>query len=382
MLHSTLRLLRSLLCWSTIGLAASLLLLALGCGPSASGDNKKGDGGSSDDAIALDGQIQPDGSKTDAGIEGCDPQNFVLVQDPPPEVFLVVDRSGSMLDEGSTAGMTKWDELVSAVEIVTQQFESQIQFGLLMYPSGSECSTSGPQVQVSLYNRLAISHFLGEANPAGGTPTAAALTNAAHALDDLGQTGSQRFLILATDGGPNCNYFLNANPTCSCNLTDQAYCCTNHPAGVCYLGQYCLDDTGAVTVILDLQALGVDTFVIGLAGTSQYAETLDGMAVAGGRPQAGPPSYYEASDQAALTAALTDIAGSVISCRIDLAQPPDLPDYVRIYMDGSEIPRDQDNGWTYTDSSHTAIEFMGAACDALKDGQEHDIIATFACTVD
>lgn len=371
---------------------ASFLVMALGvgCGPSNQSGSKDDDAGTENDGTTADdgsthtdGMVWPDSQPGEAGMQGCDPQNFVLEQAPPPEVFLVVDRSGSMLEDGSSQGLTKWDELMEAVALVTDQFQSQIQFGLLMYPTGDECATSGPQVQVGLFNKIAIDTELGATTPNGGTPTAAAITNAAHALEYLGENGSQKFLILATDGGPNCNYFLSADPSCSCNLTDQNYCCTNYPEGECFFGQYCLDDQNTTTVIETLHSTdGVDTFVIGLAGTAQFAETLNSMANAGGRPQAGPPNYFDASDQASLVTALTAIAGSVISCRIELDEAPDAPDYVHIYIDGGEVPRDSNDGWNYTDSTNTAIELYGSYCDMLKDGEEHDLTATFACEVD
>ncbi len=361
---------------------------ATACGPSPGGSGAadsgtSGDGGAGDAAVIVDGAPGSDASTTaDSGMQGCNPQDFVLQKAPPPLVYLVVDRSGSMLEPGSAPPATKWDELVAAMDAVLTQFEDQIQFGLLMYPTGDECATSGPQVQVTLGNRLAVLTHLNEAEPAGGTPTAAALTNAAHALEALSNTESERFLILATDGGPNCNYSLSADPSCQCNLSDQEYCCTNYPSGECYFGQYCLDDAHTAEVIDGLHQNGIDTFVIGLAGTAQYAEALDAMADAGGRAQAGPTHYYDAADQAALTAALTDIAGSVISCRIELEEAPQYPDLVHVYMDGSEVARDPANGWDYTDSSNTAIELYGEACEWLKDGDDHVITATFACEVE
>ena len=371
------------------GLVFSIAVISLtgSCGPS-SNSGKGSDGSVTGDGEIGDGSIHTDGTAVEAGnheagIEGCDPKDFVLQQAPPPHVFLVVDKSGSMLEAGSDPQKTKWEELITAVEAVLTQFEGQIQFGLLMYPAGNACGTSGPQVQVALYNKLGVLHFLNDTAPAGGTPTAAAVTNAAHALDALEDNGANKFVILATDGGPNCNYGLSADPQCSCNLTDQNYCCTNYPNGECFFGQYCLDDAHTASVIGDLHnTSAIDTFVIGLAGTAEYAEALNAMADAGGRAQSGPVHYYDASDQTALTNAMTDIAGSVISCRIDLDEPPDAPDYVRIYMDGTQVPRDPNNGWDYTDDSHMAIELYGDACETLKSGDDHVITATFACNVE
>ena len=121
------------------------------------------------------------------GIEGCNPENFTLLQAPPPEVMLVINRSGSMLEQGSTAGVTKWDELEAAVNFLSQPVRRiQSTSGCSMYPTGGECSTSGPQVGVGATNAEArCSTTSPGPTPAGGTPTAAALVNAGVVHDDL-----------------------------------------------------------------------------------------------------------------------------------------------------------------------------------------------------
>jgi len=371
-----------------IGLVAGILMsFALGCGPTGSGD---GDGGGLDDGSALtdvvdpgDGGVWWDGGGGD-GMVGCDPRNFVLQQAPPAEVYLVIDRSGSMSEPSATPGLTKWEELNVALDTALTQFESVIKFGVLTYPADNECSTSGPQVGVALSNRQAILGELTAAVPAGGTPTAAALNNAASSLTDLGSVESPKVVILATDGGPNCNYFLSADPSCTCTHATPEYCCTNYPSP-CLFGYTCLDDDHSVSVISDLQAAGIDTVVIGLAGTSEYEALLNAMALAGGRPQVGGSTdYYPAGNQNEIIAALQAIAVSFISCEIVLEEPPDFPDLVHIYMDGVEVPWNpaQTDGWDYTNPSNIVIELFGAACDTLQDGDEHTLTATFACVVD
>jgi hypothetical protein len=318
------------------------------------------------------------------GIQGCDPQTFTLQQAPPAEVYLVIDRSGSMNDPGATPGMTKWEELNAAADLALTQYEATVHFGLLMYPTGDECNTSGPQVAVDVNNKQAIANQLTATVPAGGTPTAAALNNAAASLTALGSTESPKFIVLATDGGPNCNYFLAADPACSCNYAQPGYCCTNYPAS-CYFGSSCLDDQGTLDVITDLyDNLGIPTFVIGLAGTAEYESLLDAMAVAGGVPQqGGTTDYYAVTDEASLLQALQTIAVSVISCQIELEQAPEVPDGVTIYIDGQAVDRDptKTDGWDYTDPSYTTIELYGAACETLQDGEEHQVTATFECEI-
>jgi hypothetical protein len=312
-------------------------------------------------------------------MEGCDPRNFILQQAPPPAVMLVVDRSGSMLEPGST-GFSRWQELQNAMDVVLAQFASQIQFGLLMYPTGDQCQTPPAQLPPGLFHGAPILHYLSTAQPAGGTPTAAALRNAGQTLKDMAP-GQTHFMILATDGAPNCNY-LNQLP-CACSLSNSAYCCTNYP-GACTASQLCLDDDETLQVLIGLGTSGVETFVIGLDGTQEYVETLNAMALAGGRPQTGgATSYYAATNQTELTQALQSIAGSVLSCIIYLEEPPDFPDYVTIYVDGHEVPRDtsRQNGWDYTHPELTEIELFGQACETLQDGDPHQVTATFACVI-
>jgi len=289
-----------------------------------------------------------------------------------------------MAEQGSTAAVTRWKELQDAVDFVLQQFEASIDFGLLTFPADSMCKTSGPQVKIGPKNRKAILYNLGLATPAGGTPTAAALSNAARSLKDVGAKGSKKYLILATDGGPNCNYLLSATPACSCTQAAASYCCTNQPAA-CYAGHTCLDDAQTLQAIQDLHDKdGITTFVIGLEGSSEYKALLDAMAKAGGAPQTGgATSYYPAGSKTEIQTALQAIAVSVISCEIDLQKKPDYPDKVLVYLDGKLVPRDagKQDGWNYVDSSLTKIMLYGAACTKLQDGAKHALTATFACVV-
>ncbi len=373
-------------------IAATMLgTLWMACDDGETGSTtSSGTGGNGGTAGSTSGQggdgglIDFDSGSGSDGVTGCNPQNFTLQQAPPAEVYLVIDRSGSMNEQGSTVTVTKWDELNAAVDLALTQYEDLVRFGLLMYPSDDECATSGPQVGVADSNGEAIDYELNNTTPAGGTPTAAALNNAAASLSALGSVDSPKFVILATDGGPNCNYFLNADPSCACSYAAPDYCCTAYP-GECFFGYSCLDDNNTLDVINELHTnQAIDTFVIGLAGTAEYEQLLNAMAQAGGRPQqGGTTDYYSASNQAELQSALQTIAVSVISCEIVLEQAPEYPDGVQIYMDGELVEHDpaKQNGWDYTDSSNTTIMLYGAACDTLQDGEEHTLTATFECEV-
>ncbi len=358
-----------------------------GCGPSSpatdggnhvdAASSVDGGGNHTDAGPHIDATPQPD------GIEGCDPKDFTLQQNPRPQMYLVVDRSGSMNDPGSAPPATKWDELEAAVDWALGEFQGAIEFGLLAYPEGPECTTPGPQVLFDVNNKAAVMSEIESSVPAGGTPTAAALTNAASSLGALGAPDTPKFIILATDGGPNCNYFLSAQPSCGCTYASSPdYCCTSYP-GMCIYGNSCLDDDNTLGVITHLHDdLGIDTFVIGLPGTAEYVSLLDEMALAGGKPQiGGATDYYDVANQAELQSALETIAVSVISCTLVLDEAPEQPDEVRIYIDGILVPRDITDGWDYTDDTQLEIELHGASCGTLQDGDEHVVTATFACVV-
>jgi hypothetical protein len=366
-------------------LAVLVAAAVTACGPSGNA-RPGGDGGGRRDAATgpdsgdWDGPVY-DGQAGQDGIQGCDPKAFTLQQSPPAEVYLVVDRSGSMKELGANPALTKWQELNAAVEPVLTQFQGAINFGLLTYPTDAKCGVTGPQVKFGPHNRGAIMTHLSAQTPAGGTPTAAGLNNASDSLRALGTTGAQKLVILATDGGPNCNYFLSASPSCTCGLANAQYCCTNYPQSCS--NENCLDDAHVLQVITNLRTAGIDTVVVGLAGSGTYAPLLDQMALAGGRPNSGTTSYYATTNQAELQAALQAIAVSVISCEIDLHEAPEIPDGVKVYMDGVEVPRDTSHqlGWDYTDATHLKIKLFGASCQKLQDGQKHEVIATFPCVV-
>ena len=320
----------------------------------------------------------------EGGITGCKPRSFSLKQASPSKVYLVVDRSGSMLEKGTGSKVTKWAEMQLAVSEVLKQFQGTVELGLLMYPVNDRCNAGGPQVLLGKSKINAILYELGKATPSGGTPTGSALNNAAQALRDLGSVSASKYIVLVTDGGPNCNYFLSAATACTCTYASAKYCCTSYP-NTCYSGHTCLDETRTLKIIKDLHTKEkVSTFVIGLDGTAEYKTLLSEMAKAGGVPlTGGTVSYYPATDLSSLKSAFKTIVGSVISCEIKLDEKPKKPDFVRIFLDGKKVLRDtnKSDGWDYTDSTYLKIKLYGKACEGLQVGKDHKLTATFACEV-
>ena len=56
-----------------------------------------------------------------------------------PNVMIVLDRSGSMLES------RKWDNAVNATTRLTQAFQDQIRFGLMVFPYSGQCTVSTGQ---------------------------------------------------------------------------------------------------------------------------------------------------------------------------------------------------------------------------------------------
>src|SRR5262249_35085856 len=119
-----------------------------------------------------------------------------------------------------------------------------------------------------------------------GTPTALSLTFLG-TLNELNDPQREDFILLLTDGLPNCNpnNAKNCNVgMCTCTLNPTTACAPGQP--FCTLG--CLDDDGSVQAIRDLRdatkhAGGIRTIVVGFGSdTASGGDVLNAMAVAGG----------------------------------------------------------------------------------------------------
>ena len=165
--------------------------------------------------------------------------------------------------------------------------------------------------------------------PVGGTPTAATLTALKPELEGF---AGLTFVILATDGGANCdpNAVCDVD-TCTANLdgvtitqkTDAGTaavvcqpltppnCCVPPPLGAGNLD--CLDTQATTAAVAALKAAGIPVYVVGILGSAPYETMLDGLAQAGGTARATAPYYYrvDTADAQALTTALSEIAAKI-----------------------------------------------------------------------
>jgi hypothetical protein len=325
----------------------------------------------------------------DAGAPTCDSGNVCgcldldLVSDP-PNLYFMLDRSGSMNND------SKWSTVRTVVAQVITGLGPRARFGAAVFPDKIQdgCVAGGQVMQLSLGDAPAgapgptVEYFTASTDlPAiGGTPTALTLTNLTSLL--TGFTG-KTFVILATDGGPNCNAALScdASSCCSniegdpgCDLDGGPNCCAAANAQT-----NCLDTTASVKAIEALAAQNVLTYVIGLPESAPYEGVLNQMAQAGGTARPNPPYYYavDTADQAALAATLSSIAAKLTAtCTFTLSQAPPDPGMVNLYLDGKVIPQDPTNGWTL---SGQTVTLVGTACTAILDGDVLSLRVVAGC---
>lgn len=381
------------------------------------GDAGAGDaGGSSGSAAGARGGTLNLGGTGGTGAEagtgmggeggGCG-QTDLAAEPPAVSILLVVDKSSSMTGTPSGFSEDKWTALGTALGEALDAAQDKVAFGLDFYPFGDD---SDPNATVEMCDMPTsadilvpigagtstvplIVDALADYEPAGGTPTAAALARALEYFTngDGASIEGERYVLLATDGGPNCNPDLECEiDACTLNMDGLncggQNCCDAmlDPQGP----QSCLDEDEAVAQVTALADAGVKTFVVGIPGTSAYGDTLDAMAVAGQRenPDA-PPSYYRVESTGGtegLAEVLTSITSGVIrSCRLQLTSTPEDPDYeglLNVEIDGENVPQMGDGGWEVDRStSPPTIVLKGATCEAMESRGAEQVTITYGC---
>jgi hypothetical protein len=342
-------------------------------GASAAGGSAADAG--ADDALALDASGY------------CGNQFHKVISDP-PNLYFVFDVSSSMA-EMAGGGFSKYQLVEHSAVLMIETLGSLINVGAAVFPhnasAASPCQVGAEVFPVSPGDPK--SPMVGPTTegfiqattltPQGGTPTAATLTTLTPGLVALkGRT----IVILSTDGGPNCNAELSCgvdqcipNIEGICNPPSANCCAPNGLAGP----QGCIDHDATVAAVAALAAANVRVVVVGVPGSATYAAVLNDMAMAGGAPQPGPPSYYEVDDLTTLTQVFQGIAASYISCDIALQDPPADMSHTNVYFDGNLVLEDPQNGWTWKGIS--VISFVGAACQDLKAGKINQIHVVSGC---
>jgi hypothetical protein len=353
-----------------------------------------GTGGTSDSGLRI----------VDAAIDAnlCGDQEIPAISDP-PNLYFIVDRSGSMLELLPGSAKSKYENARIAISVMLRAVGHRVKYGAAVFPAFSNpdgCATGmevfpteagdPPYYATEGLNGPVLKDLLdrlGRYAPSGGTPTAATLEDRQATVFAL--SGKRTYVVLMTDGAPNCNVGLScAADQCIPNIEHQAIgttaceapvnCCDAKQVGEAGIG-YCVDDDDTAAAVADYEKAGIDTYVVGMPGSEQYSALLGRLAIAGNTARAGTTPYYAVSDTSELTDALKAIGAHVaITCNLPLAAQPDNAGFVNVYFDGQTVPFDATDGWQWVEGENS-IQFEGAACSTLSSGNVLNVQVLSGC---
>jgi hypothetical protein len=322
-------------------------------------------------------------------------------------MLLVIDKSYSMASTPAGFTTDKWTAMKSALTATLTGAADRIDFGLVLFPyqatatpiaapsCGARCcempasgvlnigvedgATGVPKI-VSALNATAAS---------GATPTAKALSTAlAYFTTGAGATlPGDRLVLLATDGGPNCNAALTCGAdTCTDNIDgtcplDGGSCCAGAARDAC------LDDAATVAKVRELKDVAsVQTLVVGIPGSEKYKSTLDALALAGGRPaQGAPQSYYAVTSGGSAPGGLANVLQAITrtlitSCRLQLTSTPPNFGLLNVSIDGDTLPKAGADGWDLdTSTSPPTVVLKGATCARIETAGAQNVQILYGC---
>jgi hypothetical protein len=300
-------------------------------------------------------------------------------------MLILLDKSGSMKTVPTGYTKSKWTGAQDSLKDALDASDALISYGLLMFPQvdATVCELADGQAAVNVPVGPAadtvpqILDTMAATTPNGGTPTAAALKSALAYYtvgDGVGLVG-QKYILLVTDGGPNCALQRPDPPcgpdTCTANLDHSPSACGVTVSNCCDPSlsstggndrlALCVDDTGVVEQLQALAENGIKTFVVGIPGTEVYSNYLSTFAQEGGVPVTvdGKKPYYEVTGESGLTEAFKTITTSLVrSCTVPLqAAPMDLGN-INVAVDCNPVPQKSGDvvNWHY-DADQQAIVF-------------------------
>src|SRR6185295_8595372 len=132
---------------------------------------------------------------------------------------------------------SKWTDMKNALTSTVTATQATINWGLKLFPTDDACGVSdGVAAPVAPSNAAAVNKVIADNRPGGRTPTRFAIEGGGRYLMGL-TTPNPRFVVLATDGLPNCG---------SGDAGDGA------------------DDEPTISAVASLAAAGIPVFVIGV----------------------------------------------------------------------------------------------------------------------
>ncbi len=332
---------------TTVLAAASLsAFLAAGCLSGSITEGTGADPGGDDDAPGAD----PEGGGDDDD-EVCDQTVPITVTQTQktPDMLLVVDKSGSM-DETLAVGDTKMNVMKQALQIVLPAQDANIHFGLALYPADDTCGAGVTVTPIAANNALNVLAQIAPVQPDGATPTHTSLDAAKSYFASVPVNPDGRYVLLATDGLPNCNGGEAGDPS----------------------------NSQSIAAAQSLANAGIPVYVIGFGDVSVADPGfLNQMASAG-----GTGSFFAANSPTELQAALQQISGTVTqaSCNFQLATVPADQTKLGVTIDGVAVPRDPSHqiGWDY-DAATNSITFYGDTCEGIQGGQGANVGVDYGC---
>ncbi len=274
------------------------------------------------------------------------------------DVLLVLDMSSSMAI--SNAGTTtRYQDVTLALDKVLPATDSIINWGLMLYPApGTWCSPGQLDVPVAAGNAATVRAAYCQASPGlGYTPTAKSIDNAVAALKQI-EDQNPKYIVLATDGQPNCNSSDGGS-----------------------------DAEKAIASVKNAFDEGIPVFVIGLSLTIRTTladqdapAVLNQMAIKGGRPRGDLNTRYYAADTSdQLVTAMTDIGNQIATCLFTLPSTPPVPANVLVLYENGPRRLPGPDTWDYADPQKTSIQLHGGDCDKVLNGTYKSVQILFGC---
>jgi hypothetical protein len=335
------------------------------------------------------------------GVCACVDQPLVVN---PPNLYFVLDRSASMIVDN------KWSTIIQVIGQLVVALGPRANVGAAVFPDPYVAANKPANLPASCGAGIevfapqqgdapagtpgpvagAFLTALGHIGADGGTPTAATLLALEPRLKSLPGT---TFVILATDGGPNCDESLTCDiDGCQPNIDGDCpeapnSCCTDtsSPANQQLANLSCLDGQATVAAVQTLANDGLPVYVVGVPGSEVYSNLLDQLSQAGGTARTdddGGTGYYAVStaDQAAFTATLSKVAAAITgSCTLQLDRVPTDPTLVNVFFDEQPVPQTGPDGWTLTGAT---VTILGASCQKITDGDVLDVRVVAGCPTD
>jgi hypothetical protein len=357
--------------------AAIGLLLTPGCGkerPPPAGFGSASPTGSSGNTFDVDpDDTKPPGCGTAPDGTYCECVDTPLFAEA-PNMYFVLDRSGSMAENN------KWQQVRIVVGKIMRALGPRASFGAMIYP-GDATDTCAPGVEImatrpgdppSTKDGPTTTALLDRSNvpPTGGTPTSASL---AAVLPIVQKLPGKTFVILATDGAPNCNALAACGyDKCMPNMENVQGCPKEGPFNCCEppegFRENCLDSQASIAAATNLRSANVPVYVIGLPGTAAFAGVLDDLAVAGGTGGPASPKYFavDSANETAMLDALKKVAAKIVAtCEFNLKDEPADPKLVNVYIDDVVLPYDPAATWKIEGKT---VTLLGDTCTKVMNG--------------